>query len=56
MEKIYKQVNEYDLSYPLFWACEHGSLETVEILLNNGALYKPHNNNDGISVSIILKC
>ena len=33
--------NDFDNSYPLFWACEYRNITSIKLLLDNGSLYIP---------------
>jgi hypothetical protein len=55
-KKFINKINNFDLTYPLFWACEYGSYDSVVILLSNGAVYKPSLDKKMLSpISIIIK-
>ena len=55
-KKFINKINNFDLTYPLFWACEYGSYDSVVLLLSNGALYKPSLDKKILSpISIIIK-
>jgi len=48
---LVNEVNGFDNTYPLFWACEHACLEEVKLLLANGAEFKPISKLDKITKS-----
>lgn len=55
-KKHINKLNNFDLTYPLFWACEHASFNSVRTLLSNGVSYKPNTENRILSpISIIIK-
>lgn len=38
---LVNNVEQYDNTYPLFWACEHACLNEVKSLIKNGSEFKP---------------
>ena len=38
---LVNNVEQYDNTYPLFWACEHACLNEVRLLIKNGSEFKP---------------
>ena len=38
---LINNVEQYDNTYPLFWACEHACLNEVRMLIKNGSKFKP---------------
>lgn len=40
-KNLINNVEQYDNTYPLFWACEHACLNEVRLLIKNGSEFKP---------------
>lgn len=38
---LVNNVEQFDNTYPLFWACEHACLEEAKMLIKNGSEFKP---------------